>query len=105
MNIVKLPVNKTFAGSCLFNNSNYVVLLFSGYQLVLTDAHKDQSHSYLRKIRYDALGSMWRTAFVVKCLELPQPYVYIYKTVLSQSIYFFTRHQERDGCFPKVCIF
>ena len=104
INIVKLPVNKTFADSCLFNYSSYVVLLFSGYQLVLTNAHKDQSHSYLGRTWHDAVGSLWLTAFVVKCLELPQPYMYIDKTVLSQSIYFFARHQERDGGFPKVCI-
>ena len=76
INIVKLSVNKTFAGSCLFNYSSYVVLLFLEYQLVLPDTHNDQSYSYLGRTRHDAVGSIWRTAFVVKCLGLAQPYVY-----------------------------
>ena len=104
-NFTNLLVYKTFANSCSFNNSNYAVLLFLGYQRVLTDAPKDQSYSYLRKTRIDAVDSMWRTAFVVKCLGLAQPYVYIDKVVLSYSMYFFTRHQDRNGCFSQICIY
>ncbi|XP_067934592.1 alpha-2-macroglobulin-like protein 1 [Watersipora subatra] len=74
----------------------------SGYQRELTYAHADQSYSSFGKSKPDIPGSMWLTAFVVKCFGLAEPYIYIDKTIQSKSIDFFIRNQDRDGCYPQI---
>ncbi|XP_067934596.1 ovostatin-like isoform X3 [Watersipora subatra] len=74
----------------------------SGYQRELTYAHADQSYSSFGKSKPDTPGSMWLTAFVVKCFGLAEPYIYIDKTIQSKSIDFFIRNQDRDGCYPQI---
>ncbi|XP_067934593.1 ovostatin-like [Watersipora subatra] len=74
----------------------------SGYQRELTYAHADQSYSSFGKSKPDTPGSMWLTAFVVKCFGLAEPYIYIDQTIQSKSIDFFIRNQDRDGCYPQI---
>jgi len=74
----------------------------SGYQRELTYAHNDQSYSSFGKDKPDAQGSMWLTAFVVKCFGLAEPYIFIDKSIQTKSIEFFTKNQDRDGCFPQI---
>jgi len=74
----------------------------SGYQRELTYAHADQSYSSFGKSKPNVPGSMWLTAFVVKCFGLAQPYIFIDKSIQSKSISFFTKNQDSAGCFPQI---
>jgi len=77
---------------------HYVV----GYVKELGYAHNDQSYSSFGTSKPDEPGSMWLTAFVVKCFGLAQPYIFIDKTIMAASIQFFLTHQDKNGCFPLV---
>lgn len=68
----------------------------------MTYAHNDQSYSSFGKSKPDAQGSMWLTAFVVKCFGLADQYIFIDETIQRKSIAFFKKNQDRDGCFPQV---
>jgi len=69
---------------------------------VLRYAHNDQSYTSFGRTNRQEPGSMWLTAFIVKCFGLAQPYISIDKTIMANSISFFLKHQDDDGCFPLV---
>lgn len=69
----------------------------------LTYAHNDQSYSSFGTSQPEKPGSMWLTAFVVKCFGLARPYIFIDKSIQQKSVKFFTKKQNSDGCFPQVC--
>lgn len=68
----------------------------------LTYAHADQSYSSFGTTEPEKPGSMWLTAFVVKCFGLAEPYIFIDESVQNKSVEFFKKYQDDDGCFPQV---
>ncbi|KAM4618032.1 alpha-2-macroglobulin-like protein 1 [Discoglossus pictus] len=74
--------------------------LLSGYQRQLTYVHDDGSYSAFGK--NDPEGNTWLTAFVVKSLSNAQPFIYINKNHLDNSIYWLKSIQQSNGCFKSV---
>jgi len=74
-----------------------------GYVRELGFALSDQSYSFFGSNR-DTQGSVWLTAFVVKCFGLAQAYISIDKTIMAASIQFLLNHQDEHGCFAFVSI-
>ncbi|KAK3096606.1 hypothetical protein FSP39_001625 [Pinctada imbricata] len=72
-----------------------------GYQRQLKYRHPDGSYSAWGGSG-DTSGSMWLTAFVIKCLGQSRPYIEIDEKDLNKSIAWFKRRQLETGCFPKI---
>lgn len=73
----------------------------SGYQRELKYRHQDGSYSAFGPGSREN-GSIWLTAFVVKCFSQASPYIFVDKTQLDESISFFKTNQQSNGCFPQV---
>ncbi|XP_021351698.1 alpha-2-macroglobulin-like isoform X2 [Mizuhopecten yessoensis] len=71
-----------------------------GYQRQLNYRHDDGSYSAFGNSNAD--GSMWLTAFVVKCFGQSQPFIDIDNDDLVKSLNWFRRRQLENGCFPKI---
>lgn len=71
-----------------------------GYQRELRYRHDDGSYSAFGPGREE--GSIWLTAFVVKCFAQASPYIFVDPKLQQKSMTFFKRKQLRNGCFPKV---
>jgi len=71
----------------------------SGYQRQLNYRHPDYSYSAWGG---SGSGSMWLTAFVVKCLRQSSPYIEVDQDDVTKSIRWFLSRQQSNGCFPKV---
>ena len=72
-----------------------------GYQQELTYRHSDGSYSAFGS--QDKEGSMWLTAFVVKCFAQAMPLITIDTQQFQQSLLWITHKQLENGCFPVVC--
>ena len=77
-----------------------LVSFFSGYQRELKYKHKDGSFSAFGES--DEVGSMWLTAFVVKCFGQSLPFIAIDRDQWRESVNWITRQQFENGCFPSV---
>lgn len=73
-----------------------------GYARELAYAHDDQSYSSFGTTEAEKPGSMWLTAFVVKCFGLAEPYIFIDKMIQEKSLQFFMDNQDKEGCFPQI---
>uniref|UniRef100_A0A1A8AAT7 CD109 molecule n=1 Tax=Nothobranchius furzeri TaxID=105023 RepID=A0A1A8AAT7_NOTFU len=71
-----------------------------GYENQLLYQREDGSFSAFGK--QDASGSMWLTAFVVRCLLQAQPYIEVDPTVLSRAMTWLLKHQGSEGEFIEV---
>ena len=63
--------------------------------------HPDGSYSAFGPGGED--GSIWLTAFVVKCFAQASPFIYVDPELQHESMDFFMDNQDDDGCFPQVC--
>ncbi|XP_067933198.1 alpha-2-macroglobulin-like protein 1 [Watersipora subatra] len=62
--------------------------------------HDDGSYSAFGPGREE--GSIWLTAFVVKCFAQASAYIYIDPRLQQESIEYFESKQNSNGCFPQV---
>jgi CD109 antigen len=76
------------------------MLLVTGYQRELTYQHSDGSFSAFGD--QDESGSLWLTAFVLKCFSQAKEFTFIDEAVLEQAITWITDHQQPDGSFESV---
>ena len=72
-------------------------LMITGYQRELTYQRSDGSFSAFGD--NDEQGSLFLTAFVLKCFSQAKGLIYIDDTVLSQAEKWITDHQNADGSF------
>ncbi len=72
-------------------------LMITGYQRELTYQRSDGSFSAFGDS--DEEGSLFLTAFVLKCFSQAQDLIYIDDSVLSQAENWITSHQNADGSF------
>ena len=72
-------------------------LMITGYQRELTYRRSDGSFSAFGE--NDEQGSLWLTAFVLKCFSQAKGLIYIDDTVLTQAEKWITDHQNADGSF------
>jgi CD109 antigen len=72
-------------------------LMITGYQRELTYQRSDGSFSAFGDS--DEQGSLFLTAFVLKCFSQAQGLIYIDDSVLSQAEKWITDHQNADGSF------
>jgi CD109 antigen len=75
-------------------------LMITGYQRELTYRRTDGSFSAFGNT--DQSGSLWLTAFVLKCFSQAKGLLYIDDTVLSTATKWITSHQNADGSFDAV---
>jgi CD109 antigen len=75
-------------------------LMITGYQRELTYQRSDGSFSAFGDS--DEQGSLFLTAFVLKCFSQAQDLIYIDDSVLSQAEKWITDHQNADGSFDSV---
>jgi len=75
-------------------------LMITGYQRELTYQRSDGSFSAFGDS--DEEGSLFLTAFVLKCFSQAKDLIYIDDTVLSQAEKWITDHQNADGSFDQV---
>jgi CD109 antigen len=75
-------------------------LMITGYQRELTYRRTDGSFSAFGMS--DQSGSLWLTAFVLKCFSQAKSLLYIDDTVLSTATKWITSHQNSDGSFDAV---
>ena len=75
-------------------------LMLTGYQRELTFRHTDGSFSAFGN--NDESGSLWLTAFVLKCFSQAKGLIYIDDTVLSEAASWILSHQNSDGSFDAV---
>jgi CD109 antigen len=75
-------------------------LMVTGYQRELTYRHTDGSFSAFGM--QDESGSLWLTAFVLKCFAQAKGLVYIDDNVLEEAKDWITSHQNADGSFDQV---
>jgi CD109 antigen len=75
-------------------------LMITGYQRELTYRRTDGSFSAFGMS--DESGSLWLTAFVLKCFSQAQGIIYIDDTVLAEATDWITSHQNADGSFEQV---
>jgi len=75
-------------------------LMITGYQRELTYRRTDGSFSAFGM--NDESGSLWLTAFVLKCFSQAKGLLYIDDTVLSAATNWITSHQNADGSFDAV---
>jgi CD109 antigen len=75
-------------------------LMITGYQRELTYRRNDGSFSAFGMS--DQQGSLWLTAFVLKCFAQAKDITYIDESVLSEAVNWITSHQKSDGSFEAV---
>jgi CD109 antigen len=75
-------------------------LMITGYQRELTYRRTDGSFSAFGMS--DESGSLWLTAFVLKCFSQAQGILYIDENVLREATDWITSHQNADGSFDQV---
>jgi CD109 antigen len=75
-------------------------LMLTGYQRELTFRHTDGSFSAFGDS--DKSGSLWLTAFVVKCFAQAKDLIYIDDSVMSAATAWILNHQNTDGSFDAV---
>ncbi|MBP1706570.1 MAG: hypothetical protein H6Q39_294 [Chloroflexi bacterium] len=75
-------------------------LMLTGYQRELTYRRNDGSFSAFGQS--DKEGSLWLTAFVLKCFSQAQGLIYIDDQVLNQAKSWILSHQNSDGSFDAV---
>jgi len=75
-------------------------LMITGYQRQLTYRRSDGSFSAFGQS--DQEGSLWLTAFVLKCFAQAKGLMYIDDTVLDEAADWITDHQNNDGSFDPV---
>ncbi|MCK4964445.1 MAG: alpha-2-macroglobulin, partial [Dehalococcoidia bacterium] len=75
-------------------------LMITGYQRELTYRHSDGSFSAFGES--DEEGSLWLTAFVLKCFSQAVDLIYIDDSILDEAEDWITAHQNADGSFDPV---
>jgi CD109 antigen len=75
-------------------------LMITGYQRELTYRRTDGSFSAFGMS--DESGSLWLTAFVLKCFAQAKGLLYIDDAVLNEAAGWITSHQNADGSFDSV---
>ncbi len=75
-------------------------LMLTGYQRQLTYRRTDGSFSAFGM--NDQSGSLWLTAFVLKCFSQAKGLMYIDDSVLNGATGWITSHQNSDGSFDQV---
>jgi CD109 antigen len=75
-------------------------LMITGYQRELTYRRTDGSFSAFGMS--DESGSLFLTAFVLKCFSEAQDLIYIDDSILSDAIDWIVSHQNSDGSFDQV---
>ncbi|MFC2014193.1 alpha-2-macroglobulin family protein [Chloroflexota bacterium] len=75
-------------------------LMITGYQRELTYRRTDGSFSAFGM--NDESGSLWLTAFVLKCFSQAKGLMYIDDSVLNDAAGWITSHQNSDGSFDQV---
>jgi CD109 antigen len=75
-------------------------LMITGYQRELTYRRTDGSFSAFGMS--DDSGSLWLTAFVLKCFSQAKGLIYIDDEVLSEAKDWIVSHQNADGSFDQV---
>jgi CD109 antigen len=75
-------------------------LMITGYQRELTYRRTDGSFSAFGMS--DDSGSLWLTAFVLKCFSQAKGLIYIDDSVLSEAENWIVSHQNADGSFDQV---
>jgi CD109 antigen len=75
-------------------------LMITGYQRELTYRRTDGSFSAFGM--NDESGSLWLTAFVLKCFSEAKDLMYIDDSVLKAATQWITSHQNADGSFDQV---
>jgi CD109 antigen len=75
-------------------------LMITGYQRELTYRRTDGSFSAFGM--NDESGSLWLTAFVLKCFSQAKGLLYIDDSVLDTATNWITSHQNADGSFDVV---
>lgn len=75
-------------------------LMITGYQRELTYRRSDGSFSAFGE--NDAEGSLWLTAFVLKCFAQAKELIYIDDSILNEAVDWLTAHQNKDGSFDAV---
>jgi len=75
-------------------------LMITGYQRELTYRRTDGSFSAFGM--NDESGSLWLTAFVLKCFAQAKGLLYIDSSVLDAASSWITAHQNADGSFDPV---
>jgi len=75
-------------------------LMITGYQRELTYSHRDGSFSAFGES--DKEGSLWLTAFVLKCFSQATDLIYIDDSILDEAEDWITAHQNGDGSFDPV---
>lgn len=76
------------------------MLLTTGYQRELTYRRDDGSFSAFGQS--DESGSLWLTAFVLKCFAQAKDLTFIDQAVLDGAADWITAHQQDDGSFESV---
>ncbi|UCC60250.1 MAG: alpha-2-macroglobulin, partial [Dehalococcoidia bacterium] len=75
-------------------------LMITGYQRELTYRHRDGSFSAFGDS--DPEGSLWLTAFVLKCFAQAEDLIYIDDSILDEATDWIVSHQNADGSFDTV---
>ncbi len=75
-------------------------LMITGYQRQLTYRRTDGSFSAFGM--NDKSGSLWLTAFVLKCFSQAKELMYIDDGILNEAARWITSHQNSDGSFDQV---
>lgn len=75
-------------------------LMITGYQRQLTYRRTDGSFSAFGM--QDQEGSLWLTAFVLKCFSQAKGLIYIDETVLNEAAQWVISHQNSDGSFDQA---
>jgi CD109 antigen len=75
-------------------------LMITGYQRELTYRRDDGSFSAFGQ--NDNEGSLWLTAFVLKCFSQAKELMYIDDNVLDEAADWINTHQNSDGSFDQV---
>ncbi|XP_059208526.1 CD109 antigen-like [Centropristis striata] len=74
--------------------------MMEGYQRQLRYQRQDGSFSALGDS--DPSGSIWLTAFVLRCFLQAQPYIQIDQSVLTRAVTWLLKHQGPQGEFSEV---
>jgi CD109 antigen len=75
-------------------------LMLTGYQRELTYRRSDNSFSAFGQ--NDAMGSLWLSAFVLKCFSEAKGLIYIDQAVLDQTKSWILSKQNSDGSFDAI---
>jgi CD109 antigen len=75
-------------------------LMITGYQRELTYRRSDGSFSAFGES--DEQGSLWLTAFVLKCFAQAKGLIYVDESVLDRAIAWIIAQQNKDGSFDPI---